>query len=178
MLALAWPVCLILLALPEQAGCLAASGNRCHIPMHGGWVQLLSYGAEHGIEAASLSRGPCPCLVPLPGSPLSRLLAQGKEAAITCGMGFATNSAFIPLLAGKGTLIVSDALNHSSIVAGVRGSGACLQADGVAAGPRGHLLGVFQKGRLAPSPDQLSSVGSAALERPQGTAGVSALQST
>lgn len=38
-------------------------------------------------------------------------------------MGFATNSAFIPLLAGKGTLVVSDALNHSSIVAGVRGSG-------------------------------------------------------
>ena len=26
-------------------------------------------------------------------------------------------------LAGKGTLVVSDALNHSSIVAGVRGSG-------------------------------------------------------
>jgi hypothetical protein len=39
-------------------------------------------------------------------------------------MGFATNSAFIPLLAGKGTLVVSDALNHASIVAGVRGSGA------------------------------------------------------
>lgn len=57
---------------------------------------------------------------------LERLVAQflGKEDAITCGMGFATNSAFIPLLAGKGTLVVSDALNHSSIVAGVRGSGA------------------------------------------------------
>lgn len=57
---------------------------------------------------------------------LERLVAEflGKEAAITCGMGFATNSAFIPLLAGRGTLVVSDALNHSSIVAGVRGSGA------------------------------------------------------
>ncbi|KAL4857730.1 Long chain base biosynthesis protein 2a [Chlorella vulgaris] len=57
---------------------------------------------------------------------LERLVAEflGKEAAITCGMGFATNSAFIPLLAGKGTLIVSDALNHASIVAGVRGAGA------------------------------------------------------
>ena len=57
---------------------------------------------------------------------LERLVADflGKEDAITCGMGFATNSAFIPLLAGKGTLVVSDALNHSSIVAGVRGSGA------------------------------------------------------
>lgn len=48
----------------------------------------------------------------------------GKEAAITCGMGFATNSAFLPVLAGKGTLIISDSLNHASIVAGVRGSGA------------------------------------------------------
>ncbi|GAB4817159.1 hypothetical protein N2152v2_004205 [Parachlorella kessleri] len=57
---------------------------------------------------------------------LERLVADflGKEAAITCGMGFATNSAFLPLLAGKGCLIISDSLNHSSIVAGVRGSGA------------------------------------------------------
>eukprot|EP00887_Chlorella_sp_A99_P007416 scaffold2.g7416.t1 len=57
---------------------------------------------------------------------LEELVARfvGKEAAITCGMGFATNSAFLPLLGGKGTLFVSDALNHASIVAGVRGSGA------------------------------------------------------
>ena len=57
---------------------------------------------------------------------LEALVARflGKEAAITCGMGFATNSAFLPLLGGKGTLFVSDALNHASIVAGVRGSGA------------------------------------------------------
>lgn len=48
----------------------------------------------------------------------------GKEAAITCAMGFATNSAFLPLLGGKGCLFISDALNHASIVAGVRGSGA------------------------------------------------------
>ena len=38
--------------------------------------------------------------------------------------GFATNAAFLPLLAGKGSLIVSDELNHASIVAGARGSGA------------------------------------------------------
>ena len=48
----------------------------------------------------------------------------GKEDAITFGMGFATNSVGIPALVGKGCLILSDALNHSSIVAGVRGSGA------------------------------------------------------
>ena len=57
---------------------------------------------------------------------LEREIAKflGKEDAITCGMGFATNSAFLPILAQKGTLLVSDALNHASIVAGVRGSGA------------------------------------------------------
>lgn len=48
----------------------------------------------------------------------------GKEAAITFGMGFATNSAVIPLLVGPGCLVISDALNHASIVAGTRGSGA------------------------------------------------------
>ena len=48
----------------------------------------------------------------------------GKEAAITFGMGFATNSAIIPLLVSKGCLVISDALNHASIVAGARGSGA------------------------------------------------------
>ncbi|KAH7440711.1 hypothetical protein KP509_03G007200 [Ceratopteris richardii] len=40
------------------------------------------------------------------------------------GMGFATNSTTLPSLIGKGGLIISDALNHSSIVAGVRASGA------------------------------------------------------
>lgn len=48
----------------------------------------------------------------------------GKEAALTYGMGFATNSSTIPALVGKGCLILSDALNHASIVSGVRMSGA------------------------------------------------------
>lgn len=48
----------------------------------------------------------------------------GKEAAVTFGMGFATNSVVIPVLVGKGCLVISDSLNHASIVAGVRGSGA------------------------------------------------------
>ena len=57
---------------------------------------------------------------------LEKMVAEflGKEDAITFGMGFATNSVGIPALVGKGCLIISDALNHSSIVAGVRGSGA------------------------------------------------------
>lgn len=49
---------------------------------------------------------------------------MGKEAAILVSMGFATNSTAIPSLAGKGTLIISDELNHSSLVYGARVSGA------------------------------------------------------
>jgi serine palmitoyltransferase len=52
----------------------------------------------------------------------------GKEAAVVVGMGFATNSTVIPAIAGKGDLIVSDALNHNSIVEGARLSGAKVKA--------------------------------------------------
>ncbi|KAL3137882.1 hypothetical protein ABBQ38_005134 [Trebouxia sp. C0009 RCD-2024] len=48
----------------------------------------------------------------------------GCEDVLTFGMGFATNSVVIPALVGKGCLVLSDALNHASIVSGVRGSGA------------------------------------------------------
>lgn len=48
----------------------------------------------------------------------------GREAAIVFGMGYATNSAVLPVLAGKGCLLISDALNHASIVTGARSSGA------------------------------------------------------
>jgi hypothetical protein len=44
---------------------------------------------------------------------------SGKPAAVILGMGFATNSAIIPSLVGRGSLIISDALNHASIVVGV-----------------------------------------------------------
>eukprot|EP01135_Chromosphaera_perkinsii_P006733 Nk52_evm20s564 gene=Nk52_evmTU20s564 len=47
-----------------------------------------------------------------------------KEAAMIFGMGFACNSTNIPALVGKGDLIVSDELNHSSLILGMRLSGA------------------------------------------------------
>ncbi|KAL6136026.1 hypothetical protein ACLB2K_061328 [Fragaria x ananassa] len=50
----------------------------------------------------------------------------GKPAAIVFGMGYVTNSAILPVLIGKGGLIVSDSLNHNSIVNGARGSGASI----------------------------------------------------
>jgi 7-keto-8-aminopelargonate synthetase-like enzyme len=51
----------------------------------------------------------------------------GKPAAIVVSMGFATNSTTIPSLVRKGCLIISDELNHSSIVFGARLSGASIR---------------------------------------------------
>jgi serine palmitoyltransferase len=48
----------------------------------------------------------------------------GKEDALISSMGFATNSAYIPAMVGKGCLVISDELNHASIRFGVRLSGA------------------------------------------------------
>ena len=46
----------------------------------------------------------------------------GKEAAIVYTMGYGTNTSTIPALTGPETLIVSDSLNHLSIVNGARAS--------------------------------------------------------
>ena len=51
----------------------------------------------------------------------------GKPAAIVFGMGFATNSLVLPALTGRGDLILSDCLNHSSIVTGAKHSQACVR---------------------------------------------------
>jgi len=60
---------------------------------------------------------------------LESLVAEflGTEDAITFGMGFATNSMNIPALMGKGTLIISDQLNHASLVLGARLSQALIR---------------------------------------------------
>jgi serine palmitoyltransferase len=44
----------------------------------------------------------------------------GKEAAMACGMGFATNFGGLPGMFCKDTLVISDSLNHASIVGGLR----------------------------------------------------------
>lgn len=51
----------------------------------------------------------------------------GKEDAVAFAMGFATNSLNIPSIAGPGDLIVSDGLNHASIIIGCRSSGASIK---------------------------------------------------
>ncbi|XP_075452165.1 serine palmitoyltransferase 3 isoform X1 [Ascaphus truei] len=60
---------------------------------------------------------------------LEDLVAQflDVEAAMVFGMGFATNSMNIPALVGKGCLILSDELNHTSLVLGARLSGATIR---------------------------------------------------
>jgi len=73
---------------------------------------------------------------------LEELVAEfvGKECAITFGMGFATNSMVIPALVGRGCLVISDALNHASIVAGVRGSGAKVKVRRLPLPPAGGCI--------------------------------------
>lgn len=53
---------------------------------------------------------------------LEKRIAQFKqtEAALAYQTGFAANAGLIPQLAGKGDLIISDELNHGSIIDGVR----------------------------------------------------------
>ncbi|XP_054723369.1 serine palmitoyltransferase 2-like [Uloborus diversus] len=57
---------------------------------------------------------------------LEKLTAEflGVEDSIIVGMGFATNTTSIPSIISKGSLILSDKLNHASIAFGCRLSGA------------------------------------------------------
>ena len=56
---------------------------------------------------------------------VSRFL--GKEDALCLNMGFNTNATTIPALLGQGDLLISDELNHTSIVNGARASGASIR---------------------------------------------------
>jgi 8-amino-7-oxononanoate synthase len=49
---------------------------------------------------------------------------KGTEAALLFGSGYACNVSILPALAGEGDLLVSDRLNHASLVDGCRLSGA------------------------------------------------------
>ncbi|KAI5016522.1 hypothetical protein ZWY2020_006373, partial [Hordeum vulgare] len=71
-------------------------------------------------------------------------------AAIHFGMGYVTNFATIPILIGKGGMIVRDSLNQISIVNGAKGSGATVRVfqhnnvlrEEITGGqPRTHIVG-------------------------------------
>ena len=52
----------------------------------------------------------------------------GKPAAMVFSMGFVTNASSFPALVSKGSLIISDELNHASIRIGARLSGAVIKS--------------------------------------------------
>eukprot|EP00698_Gefionella_okellyi_P018496 TRINITY_DN554_c0_g1_i1.p1 TRINITY_DN554_c0_g1~~TRINITY_DN554_c0_g1_i1.p1 ORF type:complete len:475 (-),score=86.83 TRINITY_DN554_c0_g1_i1:27-1451(-) len=81
---------------------------------------------QYGTSTAGTRAGSGTCSVHVE---LERTIARyvGKEDAITVGMGFAANATTIPLLVDKHCLIISDALNHASIVSGARLSGASVR---------------------------------------------------
>ena len=60
---------------------------------------------------------------------LERTVADfvGKECAIVYAMGYGTNATTIPILMGKESLIISDSLNHTSIVNGARAAEASIR---------------------------------------------------
>jgi serine palmitoyltransferase len=60
---------------------------------------------------------------------LDTLVAKfvGSEDAITCAMGFATNTLNLPAILNKGCLVISDAKNHASIILGLRLSKATIR---------------------------------------------------
>jgi len=51
----------------------------------------------------------------------------GQDDALVLNMGFNTNATTIPALVSHGDLLISDALNHTSIVNGARASGASIR---------------------------------------------------
>ncbi|VDN10163.1 unnamed protein product [Dibothriocephalus latus] len=62
-------------------------------------------------------------------SELEKLVAEfvGQEAAIVFGMGFATNALNMPQIFDKNSCVISDELNHTSLILGCRLSGATVR---------------------------------------------------
>lgn len=108
--------------------------NVCSVVLSGALLALQKDSLSPNTHVCVCVASRCPMfLMPAGTSSLTQELEAlvasflGKEDAITFGMGFATNAAAIPAIAGPGTLVLSDALNHTSIVAGVKSSGATVK---------------------------------------------------
>src|SRR2546422_771884 len=83
-------------------------------------ARALAEGARAWGSGAGASRLVCGDF--LPQHQLERELArfEGSESALLFGSGYAANCGILPALAGPEDLIVSDALNHASIIDGCR----------------------------------------------------------
>ena len=77
-----------------------------------------------GASASRLMSGNCDLYTELEAKIAE---AKGTEAALVFGSGYLANIGTIPVLAGEGDLILSDALNHASIIDGCRLSQATKQ---------------------------------------------------
>ena len=83
------------------------------------------------------------------------------EDAVTFSMGFATNALNIPTLVGRGSLVISDQLNHASLILGLRLSGATIDVfkhngEAALASLAVHRLGLSWLGRVSASPRVLA----------------------
>ena len=83
---------------------------------------LQQYGT--GASASRLMSGNCHLYTELEAKIAE---AKGTEASLVFGSGYLANIGTIPVLAGEGDLILSDALNHASIIDGCRLSSATKQ---------------------------------------------------
>uniref|UniRef100_T1JAN1 serine C-palmitoyltransferase n=1 Tax=Strigamia maritima TaxID=126957 RepID=T1JAN1_STRMM len=122
--------------------------NGCHFKLTGKKHEMLNTGSYNYLGFAQ-NQGPCTraadAAIRLYGigvcsssqelgtldihHELNELTARfiGVEDCITFGMGYATNTTCIPSLMGKGCLVISDQLNHVSIIVGCRISGATIR---------------------------------------------------
>eukprot|EP00727_Mastigamoeba_balamuthi_P008144 m51a1_g3950 putative serine palmitoyltransferase (675) ;mRNA; f:327767-334443 len=98
---------------------------------YGGVFPGITEGILEAVDRSgvSLSTTPAEMGISAEQRKAEEMIAQfiGKEDAIALPMGFATNSLVIPALAGRGGLVISDELNHASIITGVRMSGAAVR---------------------------------------------------
>lgn len=107
---------------------------------------IKKYGLSFGKQRSCVNSGSSPIHLELEKE-VAKFL--GKEDALVVGMGYATNSTLIPAVicdgegSAKGVLILSDELNHKSIVAGCRLSGASIKS--LKHGDMGYLEHMLQK---------------------------------
>ena len=106
---------------------LLGSNNYLGLSVHPTVVEAAAAAVQKygtGASASRLMSGNCELYTELEAK-IAKM--KGTEAALVFGSGYLANIGTIPVLAGKGDLILSDALNHASIIDGCRLSQATKQ---------------------------------------------------
>jgi len=93
------------------------------------WEEVCGKQVREGLPTFGVACTSAPVSVSCTTTDLQALEAEiaaflGKEDSVVIGTGYATNAWTLSKLVGPGSLIISDALNHTSIVNGCRASGA------------------------------------------------------